>query len=395
MKILIVSQVFFPENFIINNLCKSLIDKNHDVTIITGKPNYPSGKFYNSYGFFSKIKGNYCGATIYRLPILSRKNASSFNLILNYISFAIIGSFFALFLKKKFDFSFVFAVSPITSAFPAIVHKIFYKTKIYLWVLDLWPESVTVGNRVKSKTILNMLNVVVKFIYNSADRIYISSSFMRKSIKKYETKESSFDIQYFPNWIKDVSTNNKNFSDLIPDGFIVMLAGNIGASIDYLNIVKAAVELKNYKKIKFLILGSGSKENSFKEAVVKFDLEGKVIFLGRYPSEDMPSFYMHADLMLITLSDFELFSFTVPEKLQSYMSMKKAIVGMVNGETNKIITKSLSGRSVKSGDYISLAKNIVDLYKMTKDERKALGESGFKYAQKNFNLSKNINSLLN
>ena len=75
--------------------------------------------------------------------------------------------------------------------------------------------------------------------------------------------------------------------------------------------------------------------------------------------------------------------------------MKKAIVGMVNGETNKIITKSLSGRSVKSGDYISLAKNIVDLYKMTKDERKALGESGFKYAQKNFNLSKNINSLLN
>jgi glycosyltransferase involved in cell wall biosynthesis len=399
MNILIVSQVFYPENFKINSLCKFLIDKGHKLTIITGKPNYPEGNFYKNYGLFSKVKSEYYGAKIYRLPIVSRGNGSNLRLALNYLSFALVGSIFAMFLRKKFDFSFVFGVSPIVSAFPAIIHKFFYKTKFYLWVLDLWPESVLVTKRTNSNLIINFLKFLVKFIYKKTDKIFISSKYMKSSISKYLKKPQSFDIEHFPNWINesylDFNTNNHKFKKLIPKGFIIMLAGNLGYSIDYPNIIKTAIQLTNYKQIKFLIIGSGSEENLFKCEVKNNNLENKFYFLGRHPSYEMPNFYCHADLMLITLADEEIYSYTVPEKLQSYMVMKKPIIGMINGETNHLINESNSGISVKSGDYKNLAKQIVKLYKLSKNEMDLLGKNGYKFAIKNFSLSININKVLN
>jgi hypothetical protein len=397
MNILIVSQVFYPENFIINNFCKYLIENGHKVTVITGKPNYPKGEFFDGFGCFSKIKDKYLGCTVYRLPIYPRKNASNLNLILNYLSFAFIGSIFALFLRKKFDFSFVFAVSPITSAFPAIIHKFFYKTKLYLWVLDLWPESVTVGNRLNSKTLIRLLKNLVGYIYKHSDRIYISSSLMKKSIIKYQSYNSNFDIIHFPNWIRNFKSisDSKKYQDLVPNGFNIMLAGNIGVSIDYSNIIRAAKLLNNYEKINFLIVGSGSQEFKFKSEVNNCGLSNKIFFLGRYQNDEMPHFYVHADLMLISLADNELYSYTVPEKLQSYMSMKKTIIGMVSGESNQLIKKSGAGLSSNAGDYKALADNIRVLYEMSEVDRNKFGEKGYKYALDNFDLSKNINHILN
>ena len=397
MNILIVSQVFYPENFIINNFCKYLIENGHNITVITGKPNYPKGEFFDGFGCFSKIKDKYLGCTVYRLPIYPRKNASNLNLILNYLSFAFIGSVFALFLRKKFDFSFVFAVSPITSAFPAIIHKFFYNTKLYLWVLDLWPESVTVGNRLNSKTLIRLLKNLVGYIYKHSDRIYISSSLMKKSIIKYKGKKSNFDIRHFPNWIRNFNSisDSKKYQNLVPSGFNIMLAGNIGVSIDYPNIIRTAKLLKNYEKINFLIVGSGSQELKFKCEVNNYGLSNKIFFIGRYPSDEMPNFYVHADLMLISLADNELYSYTVPEKLQSYMSMKKTIIGMVSGESNQLIKKSGAGLSSNAGDYKALSDNIKILYEMSEVERNKFGEKGYQYALNNFDLSKNINNILN
>lgn len=397
MNILIVTQFFYPENFIINNLCKFLVDNGHSITVVTGKPNYPQGKFYKNYGLCTKIKDNTYGATVYRLPLIPRGNGSNIMLFLNYISFAITSSLFVFFYRKKFEFSFVFAVSPIIQALPAIMHKIMYKTPFYLWVLDLWPESLTVGNRVTSKTSLKLLNYIVKFIYSSADRIYISSNFMKNSIKKYQNEDSSFDIRYFPNWIRDFKSvyYPEKYKLLIPKGFNIMLAGNIGASIDFPNIINAALNLIDKKDINFLILGSGSKETQFKNEVVKNGLSKKIFFLGRYPPDEMPHFYIHADLMLISLSDNELYKYTVPEKLQSYMAMKKTIVGMVSGESNEIINNSGAGLAANSGDHISLANNIKLLYEMSETKRINFGKNGFDFALKNFDLSNNIKKVLN
>lgn len=398
MKILIVSQVFFPENFKINNLVKYLISSGHELTIITGKPNYPEGKFYNNYGIFSKIKSDYFGAKVYRLPIIPRGNNSTFLLSLNYLSFAIVGSLFMMFYKKKFDFSFVFGVSPIISAFPAIIHKIFYKTKFYLWVLDLWPESVVVTKKVSSNTIIKILDFLVNIIYSFSDKIFISSEFMKNSIFKYQKFNKKFNLNYFPNWINEsylnIKVNKAKYKNLFnKEYFNIMLAGNIGYNIDYSNIINTAKELKNYKII-FNIVGSGSFENDFKLKVKENNLNDKIIFLGSFDSKEMPDMYYHSDLMLITLADEEIYSYTVPEKLQSYMVMKKPIVGMISGETQLVINNSECGLASNAGDFKSLAKNIYKLYNCSSAELKDYGLRGFNYAKKYFSLSKNIKTII-
>ena len=172
-----------------------------------------------------------------------------------------------------------------------------------------------------------------------------------------------------------------------------MLAGNIGYNIDHSNIINAAKELRSYKII-FNIVGSGSFENDFKLKVKENNLNDKIIFLGSFDSKEMPEMYCHSDLMLITLADEEIYSYTVPEKLQSYMVMKKPVVGMISGEAQLVINNSKCGLASNAGDFKSLAKNILKLYNCSSKELNDYGLQGFSYAKKYFSLSRNIKTII-
>ncbi|MCX6232330.1 MAG: glycosyltransferase family 4 protein [Bacteroidetes bacterium] len=398
MKILIVSQVFWPENFRINDLCIELVKLGHEVTVITGKPNYPQGKFYKGYSFFSKFKDSFEGAKLIRVPVIPRGNGSGLRLSLNYLSFAILGSLFSLFHKKKYDFSFVFGVSPITAAFPAIIHRIFYKTKMIIWVQDLWPESVEVSGKLNSSLIKKFIFILVKYIYKQTDKIFISSKFMEKSILEKLDNKHKKDIKYLPNWAensffeKNIEVNK--YSTLIPNGFILMFAGNIGFGQDCLSIVKAAQLLQSQQYIKFVILGNGSEKKSLEEQIKSLGLEDTIYLLGSYPIEEMPHFYAHADAMLITLRDDDLFSNIVPSKLQSYMACHKPIAGMINGESAEIIMLSKCGIVSNAGNYKDFAEKIIDLSKQPKSVLDQMGENGFNYSQQHFNKNNIIKKIL-
>jgi len=399
VKILILSQYFWPENFKINDLSSELASRGHDITIITGKPNYPKGKFYKGFGLFSKIKNDYNGATIYRLPIIPRGNASGFMLSLNYLSFTLIGSFFLLFHRKKYDFSFVYAVSPLTSAIPAIVHRKIFNTKLILWIQDLWPEGVEVTGKMKSPLLRKLLNSCVRFIYKQSDKIFISSQFMRKSILEKINSKNNKDISYLPNWAestffeKNVDINK--YSSLIPNGFIVMFAGNIGFGQDCPSIIKVAQLIKSQQHIKFVILGDGSEKLFLEQQIRKLGLQNTVFLLGSYPIEEMPHFYYHADMMLLTLRNELIYSFTVPIKLQSYLASKKPVAAMINGEAADIIKRCNCGIVVGAEDYKSFAEEVMKIYKMPNSYLKEMGQNGYNYYEKTFTKEIVIESLLN
>ena len=248
MKILIVSQVFWPERFKINDLCTDLIERGHDVTVLTGKPNYPKGKYYEGYSFFSNNNDYYNGAKIIRVPIIPRGDGGGMRLALWYLSFVFFGSLFALCYSRKYDFSLVFGVSPITAALPAIVHRIMYKTKMLLWVQDLWPESVIVTGKMNSLFLQKILGQVVKYIYRKSDRIFISSELMEHSIIDKLGPKYSKRICYMPNWADDAHLTKKpniqKYIHLMPVGFKIMFAGNISFAQDFPSIIKAALILK-------------------------------------------------------------------------------------------------------------------------------------------------------
>lgn len=314
MKILLVSQYFWPETFRINDLAIELVNRGHDVTVLTGKPNYPSGKFFEGYNFWGRKTEYLAGVKIIRLPIIPRGKGGGLLLALNYFSYAFIASVYAFFIRNKYDVSFTFATSPITAAFPALVYRSRRKTPTCIWVQDLWPESVAAASNVKSSFIMKLLNRMVSFIYNRCDKILISSRGFRSAIVgKYGHNAK---VEYIPNWAEDLYSDSKSididkYKSIIPNGFIVMFAGNIGEAQDFESILNAVEFTKGYSDIKWVVVGDGRKKQWVEDEVAKRNLHN-VYLLGRYPVNEMPSFFYHADIMLMTLKDKKIFSLTVP-----------------------------------------------------------------------------------
>lgn len=370
MKILFVSQYFYPETFRGNDIVFDFIKKGHEVTVITGKPNYPLGSFYQGYKFWGVKKEIINGADVIRIPTFPRGKGSGLKLILNYASFFLFSYHYSRFkTDKNFDIIFVQQLSPVTMAVPAIwALKRNKKAKLYLWVLDLWPESVTATTLIANKFIIGLLNKLVKYIYSKSDYILISSKSFEKSIKQRSINKN---ILYFPNWAESVyeeTALNKNFElPILPNGFNIMFAGNIGEAQDFETILSAAIQTKA-ENINWILVGDGRKLDWVRSQVIFYNLHN-VFILGRYPIEDMPYFFSKANVMLLTLKNSLISGLTVPAKLQAYAASGKIILAAINGETNSIINEHNIGLACESGDFKSLSENAKILKNVSEEQR--------------------------
>lgn len=384
MNILIVTQYFYPEDFKVNDIAFDFVKRGHKVTVFTAKPNYPKGRFYEGYNFFGKSSENINGVDVIRTPIFPRFNGSGKFLIINYLSFI----FFSFLYKKKvkgnFDIVFSHLPSPLTSALPAVWFKKKFNAKLYLWVLDLWPESLQANTKIKDGFLIKKLNQLIKYIYNKADVILISSKFFENSIlQKGITNDTN--IKYFPNWAEDIFIQECNeYVDLpkIEPGFNIMFAGNIGDSQDFDSILEAA-KLTKDEKINWLIVGDGRKLSWLKSEIQK-NLLNNVYLLGRYPLKKMPSLFKIADAMLVSLKDSPTFSLTVPAKVQAYMASSKIILGMFNGEGQDLINMNNCGLAVDAGDYIGLCANIKRIISMNESQKNIMETNSKNYYLENF-----------
>ena len=207
MKLLIVTQYFFPEDFRINELVSDFVKRGHEVTVLTGRPNYPEGKIFEEYVKNKQKFNQFSGSKVIRCPIPSR-GSSKISLIINYFAFIFFGTIYGLRVAKnnKFDNIFVFEPSPITVCLPAIFIKKFFRIPVTFWVLDLWPDTLEAVGILKRKTFIwKILDRLVKFIYNNCDLILGQSRGFVQEIKKYCSDDA--DVKFFPNWIEEVYSN--------------------------------------------------------------------------------------------------------------------------------------------------------------------------------------------
>ena len=370
MKILFVSQYFYPETFRGNDIVFDLVNKGHDVTVITGKPNYPLGFFYEGYKFWGIQREHINGANVIRIPTTPRGKGVAIRLILNYFSFFLFSYYYSRFKSDKdFDIIFVQQLSPVTMAMPAIwALKRNKNAKLYLWVLDLWPESVISTTGITNKYLISILDKLVKYIYSKSDFILISSKLFEKSIRQRAIKK---DIIYFPNWAESIfeeTALNINFElPVLPNGFNIMFAGNIGEAQDFETILSAAV-LTKAENINWILLGDGRKLDWVRSQVKFHDLQN-VVILGRYPIEAMPFFFREANVMLLTLKKSLVSNFTVPARLQAYAASGKIILAAIDGEANIIINEHNIGLACVSGDINSLSENAKILKNISEEQR--------------------------
>ena len=402
MRILIITQYFWPENFRINDLAKGLKEDGNDVTVLTGIPNYPGGRFFPGYGLFRNLRQDYSGAKVLRIPVIPRGKGGILRLLLSYFSFTISAIFLSVFLcRGKFDIIF-FSLSPVAEGLPAVLLKKLKGAFLIFWVVDLWPDSLTATNAVHSPFILRWVDKLVRLIYKQCDSVLVSSEGFISSISAKGVDSGK--IVFFPNWAEDIYRPVKLKDaklplalEELPQGFKLMFAGNIGAAQDFQTILTSFEMLKNHKDIHLLVLGKGRMYGWVKEQVKARNLARQVHLLGAYPSETMPDFFSVADAMLVTLRKASIFSMTIPSKLQSYLACGKPIIGALGAEGSRLIGASKSGIACPSGEPEALSRSILEMYQVTPLEREEMGRNAREYYEKNFDREMsidNFNSLI-
>lgn len=382
-----VSQYFWPENFRINDLVQEWTKRGHVVTVLTGKPNYPAGSVFPAYREQPEQFNSYHGARVVRAPMLARAQGS-LRLMLNYFSY-VVGACLAgpwRLRGEAFDAIFVFEPSPITVGLPAILMGRLKRAPVVFWVLDLWPETLAAIGVVRSPRVLGAVGRLVSFIYNRCTLVLGQSQGFKSSIAKYCKDDSK--IRYFPSWSEQVFAESDadpaSEVPARPGVFSVLFAGNIGEAQDLPAVVEAATRLKDNPAIRWLIVGDGRKSDWLQEEVNRRGLQERVLLLGRHPVERMPSFYAHADALLVSLKKDPVFSLTIPGKVQSYLQSGIPLLGMLDGEGARVIREARAGLVGDAGDTDGLVKNVLAMAAMTPDTRQAMGHQGRAYAQREF-----------
>lgn len=394
MKILVVCQYYYPEPFRITDICESLVKMGHDVTVLTGLPNYPEGYVLNDYRHGKRRNEILNGVKIIRCFEIGR-GSSHLNLFLNYFSYAVSATLKALFLKEKFDVVFVNQLSPVMMGIPAMAYKKKHHKKILFYCLDLWPDSLAAGGIKEKSRIYKLFYKISKWIYNSADTILITSS-MFKDYFENALKINNINIKHLPQYAEDLFTQREDdttseiAASIENKTYNFVFAGNIGDMQSVETIVKAANELRKHNDIIFHIVGDGSKLDDCKQLTNELELTN-IIFYGRQPLDEMPQFYRIAGAMLITLKDNKILSATLPGKVQSYMAAGKPIIGAINGETRLVIEQSGCGLCCNAEDYKVLSKLILKFCDSNKKEQMA--ENSKKFYLKNYSKEKFMTAL--
>ena len=392
MKILIVSQHYWPENFRVTDIAETLVSLGHQVTILCGLPNYPKGYIFDDYKRGKNRIQEHNGVKIIRAKEIGRRNNVLFR-FLNYWSYPHYASKMIKKLDKDFDIVYVQMSSPIMITKPALKYAKKYSKKVIMYEMDLWPESLLAGGITNKSLIYKHYKKVSAKIYSQCDKILVTTKEHIPYVKDLPGCKD-LDIEYLPQYA-DTIFEESDFGNE-DNGFIdFMFAGNIGKAQSVETIIKAAALLKNDPRFKFHIIGSGSELDNIKKLASELKTDN-VVFYGQRSLEDMPELYKIADAMLVTLEDKPYANMTIPGKVQSYMAVGKPIIGAINGSCANFIKNNDVGFSVLSGDSEALVTLIRSLD--TKELRQ-IGERSrdvyFKKYSKSIFMNKLIDTLNN
>jgi len=392
LRLLVVSQYFWPEPFRVNDLVTELARRGHDVTVLTGTPNYPEGRTYPEFARDPSRFASYAGAEIVRVPLVPR-GKSSLRLVLNYLSFVITGLTLGLWRLRgrRFDAIIVVQLSPVTAALPGLALRRLKRAPLLMWVLDLWPDSLAAVGVLRSPRALEWVGKLVGFIYKRCDRVLVQSQAFVSNVQKYAGDTSR--VRYFPGWAEPIFDGPLDNVEVAPEvvpyanTFNVLFAGNIGDAQDFPAILDAAQALRDEPNLRWLIVGDGRAAEWVRSEIARRGLARNVIMLGRHPIERMPAFFRAASALLVSLRKDPILAMTIPGKIQSYLATGLPIVAMLDGEGAAVIERAGAGVVCEAGAGLAMAERVRGLMGMQADERAAMGERGRRYCEREFSRS--------
>ena len=385
MKVLILSQYFWPESFRINEVAQSLRDVGCEVSVLTGQPNYPDGIVFKGYRALALGREDFGGCSVYRVPLAPRGRASAIRLAANYLSFVLGASLLGPLLLRgqRFDVFFVYGISPILQAVPGILLRRTTGAALVTWVQDLWPQSLEVTGFLRSPRALAAISSVVRWIYRHNDLLLVQSEGFLPLVRGMSGKTLA---EYHPNpGVLDLKAEpvGRLPALVLEPGFNVVFAGNLGSAQALETVLGAAQLLRELPHVRFVLIGSGSRGQWLQLEVQRLGL-GNVQVPGRFAPEEMPAILAQASALLVTLARSPIMSQTVPSKIQAYLAAGRPIIGSLDGEGASVIDQAAAGVVCPAEDAGALADAIRRLYSTPEPELHRMGQSGRLYYEKHF-----------
>lgn len=393
--ILLVSQYFFPENFRVNDMACEWVKRGYKVTVVTGIPNYPMGKFYEGYDYKHRTRETWNGANIIRLPLIPRGNSSkkilnAVGMTANYFSFLHSGR---KWVKSKeaseihADLVFTFEVSPMTQALIGVWYAERYHVPSFLYVQDLWPENVETVTGVHNSLIIEPIQKMVDKIYGETDHIFTTSPSFVSAIVGRKVPVSEDKVHYWPQYAEEFykPLSKQSVAEIPNDSsFKIAFTGNIGTA-QGLDILPRTAELLKNENVQFVIVGDGRYKQEFERQIEERKVQEKFLMIPRVPAEEIPKILGACDAGFISFANTPLFEKTIPAKLQSYMACGKAVIASAKGETERVIGKAECGICTEIGNAESLAEGIK---KMMRSNCNEMGRKARAYCEEFFDKKK-------
>ncbi len=397
MHILVESQFFYPEQMRINDICVALVERGHTVTVVTSIPNYPQGKYYPGYGLFKRRKETHEGMTIHHLPVIPR-GKGFIGLTLNYISFVVSGWLFAQFTKIKPDLVFMNMSSPMTQSLVGAWIAKRRRVPSIIYILDLWPDSFEVVTGISSPILLKPLGKMVDNIYRRVDRVLTSSKSFIDSIRARGVQKSKLEFwpQYAEAFYKPVRNpaSTENLSIPSDQRLKIIFTGNVGLAQGLDLLIPTAQGLRDRGiEVCFVIVGDGSYKTELMQQVEESALQRYFHFIDRQPATVIPFLLSQADVGLVMLKKSEIFSKTIPAKVQSYMACALPIIVSADGEVQEVVLEANAGFVAPAEDATALTEAIATYASLSSGERTMMGEAALSYSHRMFNKENLIDRL--
>lgn len=396
MRILIVTQYFHPETFRINQLAVAMKDAGNEVVVLTAQPNYPSGRFFQGYGFLLPLHERYEGMDVLRVPIFPRGKGRSWELALNYLSFVFFATVAGLpRLRGRFDVCVSWCSSPITGAIPAMVYRAIKGTPVAVWVQDLWPETFFAVTRSRNLILRSALARVVRWIYRGVDQIWIQSPAYEKSVLAHGGRPEQ--IEFVPNWAEDFYDCDR-WSGVEPDRVppnSLVFAGNLGRAQGLENLLEAASLTKTIAPAAhWVFVGDGSLRSWLGDEVERRGLRDHVTLLPRRPAQDVPKILKAAAATLVTLGNDRVYAMTIPSKVQSCMAAGRPVIGTLFGAPAEVIGLAKCGLVCEPDQPEKLAQIVKNFLSMPEEEKANLGKNGHAYYKAQFTQTRIVSRIL-
>lgn len=382
MKILVVTQYFYPETFRVNALCRELVRRGHRVKVLTAYPQYPQGKIYPGYGFNLPYERRWEGVEVERLRVPPR-GSSRLGLLRNCGVFVLEAGRWVRRCRERFDAVYVFEVSPVTVGLPAVAYGKKFGVPVLFNVQDLWPENVEVVLGVKNPLVLGVINRIVDRIYRGSSRILCASrGFVENIAARGVPREK---LVYWPQFCEEPRLEGAVRPEIYPeDTFNIVFAGNFGAAQGLDLLLKTAERLRD-EPVRWFLVGDGRRGEHLRRETARAGLDDRVTFTGRVSEQEANRYVRFAQGAFISFLDNPVFNMTVPAKLQTYLACGTPVLAAAGGECAQIVRSADCG-VVTEKTPEALEQGVRELMARSEEERRAMGQRGREYFHRNFSM---------